>query len=345
VTEVTLSEVRDFAALGERWRALEERSDPSFFQSWTWTGCLAEERYPDPILAEARDGGDTVGLALFNRRRTLARGVLFLGETGALPWDRLVIEHNGPLTVRDREDDVPDIILDAAAARYDLVLSGMTRAVSGVVLKSQPAPFAYPNATYLDRRSANTRQQIRRSDRAFASFGPLSIARAETEAVAHIWLDEMAALHQATWTARGAPGSFADPFFGRFHHALIGRGVPRHEIDLLRVTAGDRTVGILYNFRFHDRVLAYQSGFAYDGTDARFKPGLTCHRMAIEAAATEGVAVYDFLAGDDRYKRSLADGANTMLWLLAGPWWSLRVLTYRARHAAGRLRDTWSGGQ
>jgi hypothetical protein len=300
------------------------------------------------VLAEVREGGRTVGLALFNRRRGvvggMGRGVLFLGETGALPWDRLVIEHNGPLVARDRVDDLPDRILNAAADRYDLILSGMTRPVPGLLLKSQPAPFARSDTGYIGRRSANTRQQIRRSDRAFAAFGPLAIAAAETEAMAHAWLDEMAELHQATWTARGQPGSFADSFFGRFHHALIGRGMPRGEIALLRVTAGDRVVGILYNFRLRDRMLAYQSGFAYDGADARFKPGLTCHRMAIEMAARDGVAVYDFLAGDDRYKRSLADGANTMLWLLSGPWWSPRLLRRRARIAAGRVRDLWRGG-
>ena len=32
------------------WRDLESRSDASFFQSWTWTGCLVEERFLRPGL-------------------------------------------------------------------------------------------------------------------------------------------------------------------------------------------------------------------------------------------------------------------------------------------------------
>jgi len=72
-----VSGVTDFAALEAKWRDLETRSNPSFFQSWTWTGCLVAERFPDPVLVEARDRERTVALALFNRAAELcisARG-------------------------------------------------------------------------------------------------------------------------------------------------------------------------------------------------------------------------------------------------------------------------------
>lgn len=343
--EVALSAVPDLKALEARWRTLEQAAEPSFFQSWTWTGCLAQERFPDPVLAEARDGGTTVGLALFNRRRGVPRDRLFLGETGAQPWDRLFVERNAPLAARGHETAVADAIYRSGTAAADLILSGTPEPSPGVLLDRQPAPFAYPDAGYWDRRSANTRQQIRRSDRACAAFGPLTLNRAPSCAIAHAWLDEMAAMHQATWAARGKPGSFTDPSFGRFHHELIRRGMPRGEIDVLKVDAGQRVVGILYNFRYRGRVSAYQSGFAYESADARLKPGLTCHRMAIEFYAREGISVYDFLAGDDRYKRSLADGAGMMHWSIAGSWWSPRLLVCRARGLARRLRDTCTGGR
>jgi CelD/BcsL family acetyltransferase involved in cellulose biosynthesis len=337
---VVLSEVRDIAALAERWRALEDRADLSFFQSWTWTGCLAEERFPDPILAEAIEDGKVVGLALFNRRRGLGRSTLYLGESGIPRFDSVAIEHNGPLVARGR-DDVRDAILRTAARRYDLVLSGMATPAGGFVRKSQLAPFARLDSAWFARRGANTRQQIRRSERGYAESGPILATRAETEDEAHTWLDEMAILHQATWQGRGRAGAFADPFFARFHHALIRHGMRRDEIDLCRVAAGPRLVGILYNFRFRGRVLAYQSGFAYDPAEPRLKPGLTCHRLAIEQAATSGVAIYDFLAGDTRYKRSLADDAQTMQWLLTAPCWSPGLLASRARALLSGLRDRW----
>jgi len=221
------------------------------------------------------------------------------------------------------------------------VLSGVTVPARGFVWRTRAAPFARLDSAWFGRRGANTRQQMRRADRGYAAFGPLQIGRAETEDEAHAWLDEMAVLHQATWRARGRPGAFADPFFARFHHELIRRGMRRDEIDMCRVTAGPRLVGILYNYRFRGRVLAYQSGFAYDPVQPRLKPGLICHRLAIEHAAADGIAVYDFLAGDARYKRSLADDAEAMQWLLAAPCWSPCLLASRARAVLSGLRDRW----
>ena len=337
MTSVTLSPVRDFAALGARWRRLEARADGSFFQSWTWTGCLAEERFPDPILAEATEAGETVALALFNRRRhVLGPDTLYLGETGIPALDRLYIEDNGVLAVTGRVAALTTACLHAARFGHPggwpstLVLSGIddrtlaaVRQVAGetVVRHSDSAPYAEltqpmrADTDYLVRRSANTRQQLRRSDRAWAEFGPLALRRAETVAEAHAFLDELAPLHQATWTLRGQPGCFADPFFGRFHHELIDRGLPRGEIDLLRITAGVRLIGILYNFRFRGRALAYQSGFDYAGAGSRRKPGLTCHHQAIRLCLADDVAIYDFLAGGDRYKYSLSDTERSLHWV------------------------------
>lgn len=357
MTSVTLSPVRDFAALGARWRRLEARADGSFFQSWTWTGCLAAERFPDPILAEATEAGETVALALFNRRRhVLGPDTLYLGETGIPALDRPYIEDNGVLAVTGREAALTTACLQAArfgpaAGRpRQLVLSGIddrtlaaARRVAGetVVRHSDSAPYAdlmqsaREDTDYLVRRSANTRQQLRRSDRAWAAFGPLALRRAETVAEAHAFLDELAPLHQATWTVRGEPGCFADPFFGRFHHELIDRGLPRGEIDLLRITAGVRLIGILYNFRFRGRALAYQSGFDYAGAGSRRKPGLTCHHQAIRFCTADGAGIYDFLAGGDRYKQSLSDAERSLHWVeLNGvpPLWRRAV-----RRVAGRL--------
>jgi CelD/BcsL family acetyltransferase involved in cellulose biosynthesis len=366
VTSVTLSRVTDFVALGERWRRLEARAACSFFQSWTWTGCLAEDRFPDPVLVEATDGGETVALALFNRhRRPLRPATLLLGESGVAVMDRPYIEFNGVLAGVERKAELTRICLQAArgaglvggslhTARR-LVLSGIddpTLAAAGRiggalrVRRSQPAPYVDlarvrgEGGDYLDRRSANTRQQLRRSDRTYAERGALSLRRAEGVTEAHRFLDELAPLHQATWIARGEPGCFADPFFGRFHHALIERGMPRGEIDLLRIAAGSEPVGILYNFRFRRRMMAYQSGFDYPAGDRRRKPGLTCHHLAIRFAMAADLDIYDFLAGDSRYKLSLADDASMLHWVEVEPFWTGYGLWRTARSLLTGLADT-----
>ncbi len=367
---ITLSDSVDFADLEPRWRDLEGRADGSFFQGWSWTGCLAAERFPDPILVEATEEGRTIALALFNRsRRRFGRSTLHLGETGVASIDNLAIEHNGVLLESGRDPAVTAACLAAVVKGQlgwggSVVLSAIdTQGLAGLravaprvhVAMTRQAPFldlrplghapgssfAPDQDAFLAGRSANTRQQIRRSDRAYAAEGALRISRATGVDEAMGFLGEMEALHQASWTSRGLPGSFADPFFGRFHRTLIERAMPLGEIDLLRVTAGDALVGVLYNFRYRGRSLAYQSGFNYRAAGKHHKPGMTCHHQAIRFAAASGLEFYDFLAGADRYKRSLADQEAPLFWAEAGPRLSPRLLGLGIWRAGSHVAAGW----
>lgn len=336
---ITVDAVADPNPLAAEWRALEDRADASFFQGWTWVGCRAGDRFANAVVLRAEQGGALVGLALLNR----ARGRLWLGESGDPAWDAVYVEHNGPLLARGRADLLEPCL--RALARGRLVLAGVdaaqlraARAIGVVRLRqSDPAPYAdlaalpAGEAAYLDSLSGNTRYQIRRSDRFYAMSGPIAVRRAATVDEAWAFLDALAVLHQATWTARGRPGAFARPEFRAFHRALLARAVPRGEAELLRIAAGARIVGYLYNFRHRGHVLAYQSGFDYADAGAHGKPGLTCHHAAIAEARRDGAIRYDFLAGDDRYKTSLSHGAVRLHWLEVAPRWSLAGVGFRAR--------------
>ncbi|HEY1412446.1 MAG TPA: hypothetical protein VGF36_09900, partial [Rhodopila sp.] len=126
MTEIRVSGVADFAQLGHRWRDLEQRADLSFFQSWTWVGCLAAERFIDPVLVEATEDGRTIALALFNRvRRRIGPAALYLGESGSAELDCPYVEQNGVLAEAGREAELTELCLRSVARRYDLVLSGV----------------------------------------------------------------------------------------------------------------------------------------------------------------------------------------------------------------------------
>ena len=340
---VAFERVACFETLGRLWRGLEaEAADPAFFQSWTWAGCLAEERYPDPVLLRAEAGGRLMGLALFNRRR----GRLCLTENGEPRLDAPFVEHNAPLLARDTGPEVLAALLRAAwrvPGVGRLVLGGVppevADAAGGSVLRRQQrlAPFIDLDAVrgmaggYLAGRSANTRQQLRRSARRHAERGELVLRRAATAAEALDWLDPLMALHGESWRRRGLPGAFADPFMRRFHQALIGRAAARGEVDLLRLDAGATAIGYLYNFRLGGRVYAYQSGFDYAEAGSQAKPGLTCHHLAVERAIEAGDREYDFLAGADRYKLSLATASRPLLWAEVAPVWSVAGVLGRMR--------------
>lgn len=323
-TEVEIVPFPGFAALEVEWRTLERRAAaPAIFQCWSWVGCLAEERFDDPVLLRARSGDRLTGLALFNRRGER----LLLTESGDAARDAPFIEHNAPLVAADAEAGTEAALLRAAwrvpgARRIVLggVAPGAVGTAGGRVLRSQTrgAPFVDLAAiragrgTYLATRSANTRQQIGRSLR---RYGDAMLARAETAAQAQAWLDELIVLHAATWQRRGKPGAFADPFMRRFHAALVTRALADGQLDLLRITSYDEVIGLLYNFRAGGRIFAYQSGLSHRPDAPQLKPGLTCHTLAIEAALASGAEVYDFLGGDDRYKQSLATSSVELRWV------------------------------
>jgi CelD/BcsL family acetyltransferase involved in cellulose biosynthesis len=327
--QVSIVPFQSFTELETIWRGLEARVPTlSFFQSWNWVGCLAAERYSDPVLLRAEQAGELVGLALFNCRR----GRLCLAASGMPALDAPFIEHNAPLALNAEAR----IALLRAAWRARgarrLVLDGASpadiQAAGGVPLRWQEriAPCVLLDAVrdaggdYIGSRSSNARYQLRRSLRAYTARGAVTLQRALDTGEALAWLAAMIGLHDATWQARGQAGAFATDYLLRFHHALVVRAMAEGTLDMLRVTAGEDIVGYLYNFRLRGHIFAYQSGLA--AAVGHEKPGLTSHALAIEQALTRGDTVYDFLGGADRYKQSLANDEVPLVWAELVPGWS-----------------------
>jgi CelD/BcsL family acetyltransferase involved in cellulose biosynthesis len=346
--EIVVAAFPDFGALAQEWRALEQRAAGfSFFQSWTWLGCLAAERFPAPLLVRAERGGRTLGLALLNRRD----GALHLSESGEAERDAIYVEHNAPLLAADAPAGLAGRMLAACwtvSGVRRLLLSGapapLPAEAGGLVLSDRrlPAPFVDLAAVtrggtdFLGSRSGNTRAQLRRSFRHFSGLGPVMLERPEGEGTALAWLDEMIGLHAAAWGRRGRPGAFAGAFMRRFHAALVAAALPRGELDLLRIAAGRETLGFLYGFRHRGIVYAYQSGFRTFPGQPDARPGLVGHALAIEEARQAGLARYDFLAGDARYKRSLATGEAQLAWAeLVRPGLAGRLQVGASRMLAG----------
>jgi len=342
---ITLSRVTDFHNLGKLWRDLETRTDASFFQSWAWTGCLAEERFSDPVLLMAENNERICGLALFNQTRGyLGLPTLWLGETGDPSRDDIFVEHNGVLVERSFSEMLIPACLEAAQHN---AIDGDTRhfprviRLSGIpdqhvaalrsnasavrVRATRLAPFVDIDSlrrsgrTVLATISRNTRYQIRRSERRYATTGPLAIVRARCIEQAQHFLDELVQLHQSHWRSRGRPGAFSNPKFVRFHRTLIDRAFSSGGTDLLKVTAGDQIIGYLYNLRHHGCISSYQSGFNYRVFEPHQKPGLTCHHVAMELYFAEGAHTYDFLAGSDQYKLSFSTDAVRLHWIDVWP--------------------------
>jgi CelD/BcsL family acetyltransferase involved in cellulose biosynthesis len=316
------------------WRDLEDRAVLSFFQSWTWIGTLLDVADFAPVLIVARTQGRVVGLGLVasgtRKRFGFTWPTLALNETAVPNYDRVFIEDNGFLAERGLQDEVTSACLRFVVQRMpdwsELHLNGVpddivqsVRALALPIWRDQERPspvieIAPTDADNLALLSANMRQQIRRSMRAYRGRGELGLTPSSDLAEAQDRFTDMMELHRLRWSAKGTSGAFADPFIGRFHRQLLTRGFERGEADVLRASAGTETIGLMYSFFYRGDAYAYQNGFRYD-TDRRLKPGLVSHILALGHCGRRGIGRYRLLAGDSRYKRSLSSQSYTLHWL------------------------------
>jgi CelD/BcsL family acetyltransferase involved in cellulose biosynthesis len=325
------------------WRRLEAGARPSYFLTWgwieNWLACVP--RTDRPQLAIVSRDGAAIAAFFIGRRRGLRHGVLptraiYLNATGVPRFDELCIEHNQVLG----EPISIDALIELLPRDWDeLFLPGIAPALAGSsrvrVEKEVAAPYVdlarvrASTGGYVALLGSSTRAQVRRARRV---AGPLTVeVAAELDQALAIY-DELVALHQASWQARGEPGAFADPWFDAFHRRLIARRFAHGEIQLVRVRAGGVTLGCLYNLVANGRVLFYQSGLArFD--DPHLKPGFLCHAAAIEHCAAAGLAIYDLLGGDARYKQQLATDEARLAWIC--------VQQPRARFAIERRVRRW----
>ena len=367
---VRLVQLDEYPDLENRWLILQQGADCSFFQSWSWIGCWLKclPKSVELFVVEVVENEETIGLVVLGKRLILrhhifSSNILFINEAGAFDFDRLTIEYNNVLVKKGREVDtlkkMVQFLLNSELNWDELYVSGVKKTDSRgwveldktfpvSVSERYEKPYFYvdlfdlrtSNREYLVALSRNTRSQIRRALRAYEKLGTVTITIANSIGTALEFFDSLQAVHQAYWQSKGEPGAFSSDFTCTFHRRLITSCMPRGEVQLCRISAGDEDVGYLYSFVKDGYVYFYQSGFNY-GTDSKLKPGLVSHYLAIQHNLEVGNDIYDFLAGDRRYKRSLSTGQADMVWLgiqkkrmkfsverkLATVWRRLRMLT------------------
>lgn len=330
------------------WRGLET-ADGSLFTRWSWIGCWLKTLPGglDPQLITAERAGRPIAAAIAYRRQSRRHRIvktrqLHLNATGDPQLDCITIEHNDFAGASGLLADFVDWFDRGVPDCDEICIPGVSAhplPARGRLLRSVDAKPAFKienlaaiaNGGVGAILSRNARQQLASSFRKYESFGALAIEEAATPDAALRYFDELKTLHSRSWTRRGRPHAFRYPYFEEFHRALIASA--HGAAQMLKITAGPNVIGYLYNFRHNGKVYAYQSGFADE--DPELRPGYICHAMAIERNAREGVTEYDFLAGDNRLKRSFGKTEYAVGWYkFARPSPLLRL-----EAAAGRIRS------
>lgn len=360
-----VDEIVDADAAERLWQRLEPIAEANFFTSWTWMGSWLAVIDRPVWLLQAYEGDAPVALAMFCSNRQLRWGVLpvarlHLSETGDEQVDLLLVEYNDLLV---RAEDAPRIRAavwrwlgardDLGGCRFDEICLGNVTAAVGAaaaaasglrarVWARRPLGLVDLEAVrasgrpYLETLGPNTRHQIRRALRLYQERGRLGIETPPDRRTARAWLAHAGELHQRRWMAKGRSGAWALPTYVRFTHELLARGFDDGSVELLRVRAGEHIIGYLLNFVYRGHAFYYFSGLNYEA-DNRIKPGLVAHYLAIQRYLERGLRIYDFGAGDFRYKFQLgAPGPTMETWILRRPRLKLEIEDF-----GRRLRARW----
>ena len=346
-SHVDFLDIDAYDGLAADWAWLEARANGSPFTTWawvsTWLRCL-----PDgvrPIACRVRDGNGLLALGLMVqvRERPLQRlfgtHSLSLLETHDPQIDEITPEYIGLLVRRDREEAGYAAFFEAVVARCgnwrrirfpatahgDLIQRALPARLRAYCVADRPAyridlaSIRASGKDYLQHLSKKTRANLAQVRRAYCALGELRVEEADDPALAVQWLAELRALHERRWTPRGQPGSFASAFFRAFHERLVREHAGSGFARLLRVSAGALVVGYLYVFQWRGGCYFYNSGFNYGALPRYDSPGIAALHAVVEHGFERGWEVFEFLAGDQDYKRRLSTDAARMHWIEVRP--------------------------
>ena len=335
-----LSEVENLEAL---WTDFEHRASRPVFLSWKWLDVAACHGADQIFVVLISDNmGELVGLGWFcaleevrhNIMRVTQLRLHEVGEDGAAT---VPPEFNSLMTLEGYETEAWEAVLSAVLSseecpRWDeIILTNAYMEVKDffatqklrthlraeymsafVDLEKLRVGGAVGIDGYLAQLSRNTRSQIRRSIKLYEERGPITLERASTPREAQDYLTTLATMHENKWRARGRPGLISNEQYLAFNRTMIDRHFNSGVIELLIVRAGQEDIGLVCNFVDRSRVLFNVGAFA-PSTDNRKKPGLVTQALAIVDHMDRGNIVYDFMAGNDRYKYSLGERGPDMI--------------------------------
>jgi len=305
----TIHEGPDWAEeLRADWSALVEASpEATPFQTWEWQSTWWRHfgRGKRPHIVLIHEGSELVGLMPLVRTKGPWRT---LRGMGAGPSDYLHPLARGGYEQAVAEALVEHVqgveevdLIDLHQVREDRALAaalptsyGMHQARCLVL----DLPSTYD--AFVASLSKSLRYDVRRMDKpAFAESG----ARIRTLESGEIdqGLDAFYETHRLRWRKRGLPGAFVGGRIQAFHREWAALAGPKGWIWLSVLEVGDKVAGTLYAMRLADTCYFYQAGF--DPAHQAISPGTVLVAHTVRRAIEHGVRRFDFLRGDEPYKR------------------------------------------
>lgn len=146
------------------------------------------------------------------------------------------------------------------------------------------------------RQRANLRNARSRLTRAGESRFEVAVQETLPE-----FLSDLFRLHASRWSQVGHLGVLADERVKLFHEAVAPKLLATGHLRLYRLTVEKRTAAVIYGLVGGSTLFCYLQGF--DPEFAFASPGTQLMLFAIQDAVRLGIRKFDFLRGEENYKR------------------------------------------
>lgn len=355
----------ELLAAEERWDSLLSRSAAdSFFLRHAvltaWWRCFGAGK--ELFVVEVTDGGETVGFAPLCIVKERVHGILPMREVSFLGRERLTADYLDFIAEPGREVDVYAAVMqtlldhrerwDALRISDVIETSGTLRLLEGTASTygieladggTQTCPYLPLPRTweeFMASCSGNMRSNLRRREKKLAGLGVRF--REQRGADLPVALDALFDLHGARWSVAGRTGNFVDPRVRAFHHQIAPMLDREGSIALWTAEHQGRIIAALYGFRHRGKLLYYQAGLAPEWMEHGAGFALMAH--AIKSCIAEGLVEFDYLRGEEDYKRRWTDKSRRTITkialkpgLRASAWRSLGKARRRAAEAKRAL--------
>lgn len=317
-----------FSELETDWKELVgDSASATPFQTHQWTSTWWKHfgTAKSPYALALYDGADMVGLFPFVVTRGVWRALRPMGvgasdylhplaRTGYEPAvNRAVAEY-----VREFSAD----LIDLHQVRQDKGEFDEGERIEQAVCLVLDLPDRFD--AYVSGLSKSLRYDVKRMEK-IAGASVQTIGRDDTRQ----GLECLFELHRARWRKRGLPGAFLRSSM-RFHQEWAEKAQKEGWLWLSVLQLDGRPAGAIYAMRVGTTAYYYQAGF--DPVRGSVSPGTLLVASTIRRSIEEGVRRFDFLRGDEPYKRR---------WKPQHVYKNFRTIS-RGQGAMGRLGSKWN---
>jgi len=315
VVEMTFKE---FSESRDQWNSAVRRSiDRHVFLTWEWLwnwwntwGHM--NRF---LLVALMDGSRIIAAAPLLHPKATSK-LIGIGKTqfiGTVASDY----HSFLLTQRDPEH--VKVILDHLARRCGLIelnsvpeysqTAQLLRAASHRSLRFEekttdecpyvPLPDNWDD--YFRTLSSGFRREILRRERNLRRMNQLEFATCEKVEDVAEGMRSFFDLHQREWAAKQKRGIFSKQTDRDFHLGVASAFAKRRWLLIGLLKLGGETIAAQYNFKYANKLYCYLSGYAPEYS--KYGLGSLLDMYLVKHCIDHGLSEYDFLRGDEPYKK------------------------------------------